>query len=213
MKAIKGQVVELNQNKQCGYIVPVSGRMRVTFTFDDYSESLKRLDVGQEVLFRIVKDETGQGKAVGVQMVLHCRFSLVTAIWFSLAMIGCVWYFHYPIEILIYYIGLNLLVWLVFWLDKRASQKEKPVTGESTILFLSLAGGWVASSLAPTFYKMRPKSSLYRTFFIIVIALQLAFFGWSLHPKGERWVGERIERLYQQHPILKHLTVKHLIVK
>ncbi|MCL9780592.1 DUF1294 domain-containing protein [Vibrio sp. S4M6] len=197
MKAIKGKIVELSQEKGFGYIVPTTGRLRVRFKFDDYIESKKSIAVGEEVLFRIVKDESGQGKAIDIQRVRHCRLSLVAAIWFALAMVGCVLYFQYPIEVLVYYSVINVLVWLVCWLDKRASVAGRPVTGESALLFLSLIGGWVAGAIAPYFFKSAPRSALYKMFFVLVIAMQFSFFTWSLSPKGESWVNQKITHIYQ----------------
>ncbi len=165
MKSLKGKIVELNAEKGYGYIVPLTGRLRVRFKFDDYIESKKSIALGAEVMFRIVKDEGGQGKATDIQRVRHCRISLFAAVWFSLAMVGCVYYFQYPKEVLVYYVIINMLVWLVCWLDKRAKVKKKPVTGESSLLFLSFIGGWVAGALAPYMYKSDTRSALYKMFF------------------------------------------------
>ena len=201
MKALKGTIVELSQEKEYGYIIPLTGRLRVRFKFNDYIESKKSIAIGEEVMFRIVKDDTGQGKAVDIQRVRHCRISLVASIWFSLAMVGCVFYFNYPVEVLTYYAIINVLVWLVCWLDKRAKAANRPVTGESSLLFLSLIGGWVAGAIAPYIYKAAPRSALYKMFFILIVVMQFSFFAWTLYPTGEKWVNQKISNIYQSHAV------------
>ncbi|MCW8333414.1 cold shock domain-containing protein [Vibrio paucivorans] len=193
--SIKGTITEKYLDKGYGYITPAKGSLRIRFEFSDIKGSKEQLELNEEVIFVIAKDDKGHSQAIEIERLRHFHISLIVAIWFAFALAGCVWYFNYPSQVLVYYSVLNSLVLLVCWLDKRAIQKEKPTTSDSSYLFLSFLGGWVSAILFHHIWRLKKKSVVYKLLFFIVVSIQIIIVGWTLTPRGEAWLVAFIETL------------------
>lgn len=87
------------------------------------------------------------------------------------------------------YLGLSVLTFAVYALDKRAAQQRAWRTAESTLHLLALAGGWPGALLAQQFLRHKSGKASFRQVFWATVLLNLAALVWLASPMGRHWLG------------------------
>ena len=78
-----------------------------------------------------------------------------------------------PIEIVLYFMGLNFLTYGAFFLDKRAAQRRQPRIPEQALLLLALAGGSVGGYYAMRRFRHKTSKQSFRALFGLVVVVQV----------------------------------------
>lgn len=117
-------------------------------------------------------------------------FSLIYLIFVG----SCIFIFNISIEILGIYIILSTLTFIIYALDKKAAQKGKWRTKESTLHLLSLLGGWPGALIAQR--KLRHKSAKqpFKTILWITIICNCSLFVYTLTPNSSEYIQELISK-------------------
>ena len=77
-----------------------------------------------------------------------------------------------------YYIIVSLFTYIVYAVDKTASQEGNRRTSENTLHILSLIGGWPGALIAQQKLRHKSKKRSFRTVFWITVCMNLAIFFW-----------------------------------
>ncbi|MGG5574542.1 DUF1294 domain-containing protein [Vibrio diazotrophicus] len=182
--ALKGTISEWYIDRGYGYIIPDSGALRIKFLLSDVKNSVNIGELKQPVRFVIAQDENGNRRATHVEGVRSFPWATLIVVWFAATLGGCVYFWQYPLLIVYYYLGATAIVLAIYLLDKRNEKRNKAVTGESALLFLSLLGGWPGAVIGQYSFNLQPKSFTFQLLFFFVMLLHIAFLVWSLTPEG-----------------------------
>ena len=71
-----------------------------------------------------------------------------------------------------YVLAVNLLAYLVYWLDKRRAVKGKRRVPERELLLWALAGGTAGAALAMRRFRHKTRKLSFRVAFFAIVALQ-----------------------------------------
>jgi uncharacterized membrane protein YsdA (DUF1294 family) len=77
-------------------------------------------------------------------------------------------------------IGVNLLTFGLYWVDKRAAERQQWRIPEHTLLTLIFLGGTPAAIVASRHFRHKTKKSSFRMKFYLTVMAQIAVVGWWL---------------------------------
>ncbi|MDR2939395.1 MAG: DUF1294 domain-containing protein [Clostridiales bacterium] len=69
----------------------------------------------------------------------------------------------------IYYFALNMVLFILFYIDKRSSQKNSWRVRESTLLFMGLAGGAIGGLAGMNFFHHKTRKKYF--FFVYTFSV------------------------------------------
>jgi uncharacterized membrane protein YsdA (DUF1294 family) len=91
-----------------------------------------------------------------------CIYAVVAALW------------HPPLWIAAAYVGMSLLTFIVYAIDKAAAQVQRWRTKESTLHLLALACGWPGALLAQQWLRHKSTKQAFRAVFWATVVLNVA---------------------------------------
>ncbi len=189
---LKGKITEWYVDKGYGYIIPDTGALRIKFLLSDVRNSVNIGEIKQPVRFVITQDENGNRRATRVEGTRPFPWMTLIVVWFTATLCGCVYFWQYPLIVPYYYLAASSVLLVVYWFDKRSEKRNKPVTGESALLFLSLLGGWPGAVVGQYVLNLNPKSIVFQLLFFWLMVLHIVTVGWTLTPEGtvmlQRWL-------------------------
>ena len=203
---LDGEIVRWQDDKGFGFIRSSKLSKDVFFHIRAYRASGKRPQVGERVVFVLEQNREGKLQAVQVQEWQFVRqkqvrqrrrqeqqaafesgrtakLLMVAAVYAALAML--VFMGKLPIEVWLWYAGLEALTFLFYWKDKRAAQQGGWRTPEKTLHLLSLLGGWPAAWLAQVYLRHKSQKAEFRLVYFgtvianLVLLVYVAKNGWS----------------------------------
>lgn len=83
-----------------------------------------------------------------------------------------------PLIIFVGYLGLSLISFILFALDKRAARQGRWRTQESTLHLFSLAGGWPGALVARHYLRHKTVKQPFVTYLYVMIMVNSAAFIW-----------------------------------
>ncbi len=181
---LKGKITEWYVDKGYGYIIPDTGALRIKFLLSEVRNSVNIGEIKQPVRFVINQDENGNRRATRVEGTRPFPWMTLIVVWFTATLIGCVYFWQYPVLVPYYYFAVSFVLLVVYWFDKRSEKRNKAVTGESALLFLSLLGGWPGAVVGQYVLNLNPKSFVFQLLFFFVMVFHISFVGWTLTPEG-----------------------------
>lgn len=78
------------------------------------------------------------------------------------------------VTILAGYLGISLVTFVVYWIDKRAAKQGKQRTPEVHLHLLALFGGWLGAHVAQQRLRHKSSKQNFRRVFYCTIALNIA---------------------------------------
>jgi uncharacterized membrane protein YsdA (DUF1294 family) len=106
--------------------------------------------------------------------------TLIVALVFFIIMGILVFLEQLSLFIFIWYIGLSLVTFLIYAVDKSAARKDKWRTPENTLHLLSLCGGWSGAMLAQQFLRHKSQKQPFRLIFWISLFINLVLLLWFI---------------------------------
>lgn len=106
-----------------------------------------------------------------------CLYAVVTVLW------------HPPGWIAAAYLGMTLLTFAVYAIDKSAAQARRWRTAESTLHLLALAGGWPGALLAQQWLRHKSAKREFRAVFWATVVLNVAGLVLLCSPWGRHQLG------------------------
>lgn len=81
-----------------------------------------------------------------------------------------------PLSVAGLYIALSILAFAMYAADKRAAQKGRWRTPESTLLLIGLIGGWPGAIVAQQLLRHKTKKLSFRTKFWVSVIVNVVVF-------------------------------------
>jgi uncharacterized membrane protein YsdA (DUF1294 family)/cold shock CspA family protein len=189
-----GNLKSWNDERGFGFIEPVHGGKDIFVHIKAFPSGSGRPSIGQALTFEVEPGPNGKSRAHSVKYPVlsrtpkpHRPYSLASwtlprvlaipafvAVWIYVANRWAV----KPV-VLVLYIGLSLVAFLVYALDKSAAIDGRRRTPEKTLHLLGLAGGWPGALLAQQLLRhMCSKGSFVAVFWITVVVNVTVFIAW-----------------------------------
>lgn len=191
----QGKVTEWRDEQGFGFITQNGDGKRLFLHINSFLRRGLRPSLNDNVTYTIVLDAKGRACAdqvsyVGARKTITPARRKETAIplWiaglFVVAMTAssAVGMFRWFVPA--FYVAVNLLLFIAYWLDKEAARKSAQRTPEVNLHLLALIGGWPGGLLAQRMFRHKSsKRSFQQTYWATVI-LHCAGFAWLLTPYG-----------------------------
>ncbi len=190
----KGKLTSWNDGKAYGFISPMSGKKQVFIHINAFSNRSRRPKVGQIVTYDISTDKQGRPCAVkatlaGGRLRQNKReskgiLSIGVAVVFLVIVAVSVLEDKLPPIIFEVYVGLSILTYFVYAIDKSAAKKGAWRTQESTLHLFAFAGGWPGALIAQQKLRHKSKKKGFRFVFWTTVLLNCGIFIWLFSETG-----------------------------
>ena len=81
-------------------------------------------------------------------------------------------------ESVIYLIGINLLTFIIFGVDKRKARKRKWRISEETLIWLSIIGGSIGALVGMSFFRHKTQKRKFILGIPAILLVQAVLFGY-----------------------------------
>lgn len=190
----KGKITNWNDDKGFGFITPIGGGKQIFIHVKAFNNRSIRPELNQVVSYEISKDNRGRlcaknasrlgDKSPKKSKKNSSTVSIIIIFVFSTFLVLSILTAKIPTFVLAFYFIVSLLTFIMYSVDKSAAQNGDWRTPESTLHFLSLAGGWPGALIAQQKLRHKSKKQPFRTVFWVTVILNFAAFIWLLTPKG-----------------------------
>jgi uncharacterized membrane protein YsdA (DUF1294 family)/cold shock CspA family protein len=190
----KGKIISWNEGKGYGFILPLAGGEQVFLHITALNNRGRSPEIGQVVTYSISADKQGRPCAANATLagdkIQENRkkgtgtFSILLGIIF-IGIVGLsVLSGKLPFIILSLYVGLSIITYLAYALDKSAAKRGAWRTQESTLHLISLAGGWPGALIAQQKLRHKSKKESFRFVFWVTVLLNVSGFVWLFTATG-----------------------------
>lgn len=200
----KGKVKSWNDEKGFGFIVPDDGGRNVFLHISAFGNRDRRPEIGQIVTYAFSTDDQGRPRATkatlpGDRLPIRKRKSGgLVAVILAGTFIACVALSvtagKIPPLVLWIYIAVSLLTFAIYASDKSAAREGAWRTKESTLHWLSLAGGWPGALVAQQTLRHKSRKEIFRIVFWMTVILNVIVLVWLFTPTGagtvQSWIDE-----------------------
>lgn len=189
----KGVLTTWNDAKGFGFITPEGGGERVFAHIRSFAGRGRPVS-NRKVVYRVVRDDQGRPRAGGFQYAGAARIgaNVAPGVWVAgtfvlgfFAILAGLLYLHYlPVSILAAYGVVSLLLFVMYWIDKRAAQRGAQRTAEKTLHIFELCCGWPGALLAQQIFRHKTRKGSYQFVFWLAVLANLGALGWLLVAPG-----------------------------
>jgi len=202
---LTGKLTKWNADKAFGFIAPNGGGDDVFIHKTAFANKQRTPQINDTISFDVVKEKDGRYKAVRAtyagekkvsRQTKHStatakdsgKFSLYLSLIFMLLVLVGVVIGYLPTNMLNLYVGLSVITFLMYAIDKIKAQRDAWRTKESTLHILALIGGWPGAALAQQLLRHKSSKKEFRQAFWATVILNLAVFGWLSSPLGNKYL-------------------------
>ncbi|MCG9629106.1 cold shock and DUF1294 domain-containing protein [Vibrio mediterranei] len=176
---MKGHIAQWDDEKGYGFIIDTHSRQRVFFHISDVQH--RRRPQGHEtVRFLHSQDAQGRPRAIRVNYdspILPHHPLRTSVVWGIIGYAALLFYtVNHLLWVLLPYLGISLLTYRLFALDKHAAITQRWRIPENTLLLFSLLGGWPGALLAQQSLKHKSQKSAFKTQLYFVVGLNVALY-------------------------------------
>jgi uncharacterized membrane protein YsdA (DUF1294 family)/cold shock CspA family protein len=189
-----GELKTWNDERGFGFVESAQGGQEVFVHIKAFPPGTGRPTVGQALTFEVETGSDGKKKARVVQypvraktsprprVELQARWTLPRKLAIPL-FVGIyafvVWRWGFSLPLLLAYLGLSLVAFFLYAVDKSAAKSGRRRTPENTLHLFSLAGGWPGALVAQQLlrHKTSKQSFVYAFWFTVLVNVG-AFVAW-----------------------------------
>jgi uncharacterized membrane protein YsdA (DUF1294 family)/cold shock CspA family protein len=185
---VKGKIRSWNDERGFGFVGPGDGGADVFLHISAFANRHRRPEVGQTVTYTLSTDDQGRPQAEkaalpGDKLLTRRRKPgaflafIVVAVFFGLV-VFLTMAEKIPRVILWIYLGVSLLTYIAYTLDKVAARNGARRISEANLHWLSFGGGWPGALIAQQTLRHKSKKQSFRSAFWITVALNLGVLAW-----------------------------------
>ena len=196
----QGKVTSWKDDKGFGFIEPSTGGKQIFVHIKAFRGGSRRPKIGTEVSYVESRDAQGRARAESAQLlgqglslgpaskafIATSSFLLIVAAIVALGIL--------PQPVLWLYLGMSVLTFAFYAIDKAAAQKGGQRTPESTLHTLALVGGWPGALYAQQLLRHKSSKESFRVVFWFMLVLNIAGFGYLVSDYGT-WLVEMLHNL------------------
>lgn len=182
----KGLLTAWNDTKGFGFITPDGGGERVFAHISSYAGRGRPVS-DRKVTYSLMKDKQGRPRAGRFQYagVARVGASVASGVWMA-AVVVLVFFaiqaglFHQgylPVSILAVYGAVSLVLFVMYWIDKRAAQRSAQRTAENTLHLFELCCGWPGALLAQQVFRHKTRKGSYQFVFWLAVLSNVGALG------------------------------------
>lgn len=192
-----GTIVSWKPEKGFGFIAPEDGGKEIFVHIKALGSNARPPVPGTKVTYVESSDNQGRLRAERVELVgAELKFgsstkALLMAIAFLFAVTWTVVAGMLPVLFLWFYLGISVLAFAIYGLDKRAAKSGQRRTPESTLHLLSLLGGWPGAMYAQQLFRHKSVKQPFRTVYWITVVINIGWFCYLVSGHGG-WLVYRI---------------------
>jgi len=190
----KGKITLWNEAKAYGFVSQMTGGKQIFIHINAFNNKNRRPKVGQIVAYDVSTDKNGRPCAAkatlaGDRSKINKKdgsglISTGAAIMFLVIVAVSVLEDKLPPIILAVYVGLSIITFLSYALDKMAAKKGTWRTQESILHLFALAGGWPGALVAQQKLRHKSKKEEFRFIFWTTVLLNCGIFIWLFSATG-----------------------------
>ncbi len=185
---MKGKLIKWDANKAFGFIQPNGGGEHIFIHKTALANRSRIPQVDDVITFSIAKDNQGRyyaGEATFSGEKLKkkqankvSKFSIYLAVLF-LGLLSIAFFLnHIPKNLLFAYLGLSVVTFLAYWIDKSKAQRGAWRTQESTLHMFSLLGGWPGAAIAQQVLRHKSQKREFRAGFWFTVVVNCSVLAW-----------------------------------
>ena len=196
----QGKVISWKDDKGFGFIEPSTGGKQVFVHIKAFRGDSRRPTIGTEVSYVESKDAQGRARAESAQSLGQglslgpASKAFIATSSFLLLVAAIVALEILPQPVLWLYLGMSVLTFAFYAMDKAAAQKGGQRTPESTLHTLALVGGWPGALYAQQLLRHKSSKESFRVVFWFTLVLNIAGFGYFVSDYGT-WLVEMFQNL------------------
>jgi len=185
----KGLLTAWNDAKGFGFITPEGGGERVFAHISVYAGRGRPVS-DRKVTYSITKNGQGRPRAERFQYAGAAKVgaSVAPGVWVAAAVVlvffsilaGLFHQSYMPLSIPAAYGGASLVLFVMYWIDKRAAQRGGQRTAENTLHLFELCCGWPGALMAQQVFRHKTRKGSYQFVFWLAVLANLGALGWLL---------------------------------
>ncbi|MCK7550977.1 DUF1294 domain-containing protein [Marinobacter goseongensis] len=185
----KGLLTAWNDTKGFGFITPDGGGERVFAHISSYAGRGRPVS-DRKVTYSLMKDKQGRPRAGRFQYagVARVGASVASGVWMAAVFVlvffaiqaGLFHQGYLPVSILAVYGAVSLVLFVMYWIDKRAAQRSAQRTAENTLHLFELCCGWPSALLAQQVFRHKTRKGSYQFVFWLAVLSNVGALGWLL---------------------------------
>ncbi len=190
----KGKLNQWNDDKGFGFITPHGGGQQVFIHIKSFNNCRQRPRLNQVVTYTLSADKQGRLCAIQAshsgerlakkKAAKQNNFSIVFAVLFIVTVTLLTLLHYMELIILLGYIGLSLVTFIAYAIDKSRAQKDLWRTSESTLQILALFGGWPGALIAQQKLRHKSKKVSFRVVLGVTVLMNISALSWLFSPSG-----------------------------
>jgi len=190
----KGKLNQWNDDKAFGFITPNDGGQKVFIHIKSFNNRRQRPKLNQVVTYTLSTDNQGRLCATKAshpgerltkkRAAKQSNFAIVIAVLFIVTVTLLARLNYVPLIILIGYIGLSVVTFIAYAIDKSRAQQGLWRTPENTLQTLAFLGGWPGALIAQQKLRHKSKKVSFRVVLGATVVMNLSAFAWLFSPSG-----------------------------
>jgi uncharacterized membrane protein YsdA (DUF1294 family)/cold shock CspA family protein len=190
----EGKITTWKDEQGFGFIAQNGGGPRVFVHVKSFTGSATRPAENDVVTYELTVNEKGQPRAANVAFVRDFASrvsphrlgmsSLIAAFGFLGIVAMTVLFGKLPFVVFGAYVGMTVLAFVAYAIDKSAARNNRWRIKESTLHMLGVAGGWPGALVAQQFYRHKSKKPAFQAAFWFTVVVNCAVLGWLLSSSG-----------------------------
>ena len=192
---LKGKLVQWNEERAFGFIVPNSGGSQIFIHKRAFSNRHRTPQVKDVITFTLSTDKQGRDcaidavfageKAIPKRPQSWRQYSIVLAALWLVVITAASLLGKLPINLCYAYLALSVITFMAYALDKSKAQRNTWRTPESTLHLLALAGGWPGAAIAQELLPHKSKKQPFRLVYWVTVLGNIAAIIWLHSTHGE----------------------------
>ena len=194
----QGKITNWNDEKGFGFVEPNGGGTRAFVHIKSFVSRSRRPMEGDVIIYELAQDQKARFTAHNVRLAQEIRdkpankpkgkgsaaplFTLLfCAMLLTLYITG-----KAPVVLPALYIGLSVITFIVYAIDKSAAQNNRWRTQESTLHLLSLLGGWPGALYAQRRLRHKSVKQEFQSVFWLTIVVNCGALIWLISSERAR---------------------------
>ncbi len=199
----QGKLVEWNDAKGFGFMLPNAGGMKFFVHMHDFANRQRRPELNDLITFEMGRDKSGRNCAIKAALVPTPQQRIqreqraqqragaqsfayyVAGFWILLLCVGTVtkflpWQFTLAVTL------LSVITYGVYSGDKQAAESGRRRTPENTLHLLALLGGWPGAAIAQRRLRHKTAKQSFRSVYWLTVFANCAIVIWLFTSENGR---------------------------